>query len=289
MQHYTKFIWRICAFTGMVLLTVTIIWNIVIFTRSQLCYQPDKTVVVLGTSRIQYGVDDSIMPEVWNVGLNADNYNLIYWKLKLLHKYNKQLQTVILEVDQTTLFDYFEGVEYKLHPYYWDVMDFTDWARLLAKDRTILMYPFDWIKILIPIKSIFSPVAFQELGIGGYSKLYRDKLSESLQRESTHPNTAINQYEIDGLQLEYLNKIITYCQHSNIAIEFISMPSYHTPTIEIGHNRANQYIKTSFPNVKYHDYELVELADSCYGDITHLNYKGANVLSQKLKTDLTDD
>lgn len=287
MKNHIKFILRFFAFVGTVLLIVVIMWNIVTITRAKLCSRPDKKTLVFGNSRIQYGFDDTSIPSVWNVGLNADNYNLIYWKLQLLHKYNEQIQSIILEVDQTFLFNYVVGVEYKLHPYYWDIMDFTDWMRLWINDKTVLMYPFDWIKILMPVKSLFSTVSFQELGIGGYSRLNRDKLNEALIEEGRNDIEFSNiRKNVDELQLEYLNKIIKYCQQHNIRIIFVSMPSYPTKKIEVGHRLANQYIKMHFPDIKYHDYELVEFADSCYGDIIHLNYKGANALAGKLKVDL---
>lgn len=283
MKHCTKFVWKVWAFVGMICFIVIILWNIVTFTRPQLCYNPNKTTLVFGNSRIQYGFDDSDMPAVWNVGLNADNYNIIYWKLKMLHRYNKQIKNVILEVDQTFLFNYFEGVEYKLHPYYWDVIDFTDWVNLFEKDRVILMYPFDWIKILTPIKSLFSTVSFQDLGVGGYSMLNRDKLKEALMADGDKVN---GNYNVNELQLEYLNKIIEYCSQNNICIKFVSMPSYPTKGIIEGHKQANQYIKKHYSDIQYLDYELIELVDSCYGDITHLNHRGAKALIKRIKMDL---
>lgn len=284
MKNYTKFIWKVIAFMGVVLLVVAVIWNIVIFTRSQTCHCDEKTILVLGNSRIRYGVDDSNMCTIWNVGLDADNYNLIYWKLKILHKYNRQLQKVILQVDQTILFHYEPNVEYKLHPYYWDVMGFMDWWYLLEKDRNLLMNPFDWVKIAIPIKSLFTAISFQDLGIGGYTILDRDELNECLVRESEN-KTIVSHRDFDNLQLDYLNKIVKYCYQNNICIEFVSMPSYHTTNLKYGHSQVNEYIHTYFSNIKYYDYEFMELPDSCYGDLVHLNYKGANALKKKLKDD----
>lgn len=286
MEHYKQFVWKVFAFAGIVMVVIAIMWNIVTFTRPRLCHRPDKTTLILGTSRIQYGFDDSFMPTMWNVGLNADNYNLMYWKLKLLHKYNAQIDNVILEVDQITLFGYFEGIESKLHPYYWDVMDFDDWISLAENDRTILMNPFDWVKTAIPVKSIFSTQEFQNLGLGGYSILERDKIAEALtaDRENQSPVDCI----VNDLQIEYLDKIVAYCQQNSIRIEFISMPSYPTKRVELGHRKANQYIEKHYPNIKYHDYELIELADSCYGDIAHLNYKGAAALAEIMKADFAN-
>ena len=287
MEHYKKFVWKVFAFAGLVFLVATLMWNIVTFTRPRMCYRPDKTTLVLGTSRIQYGFDDGVMPTMWNVGLNADNYDIMYWKLKLLHRYNAGIRNVIVEVDQTTLFGYFEGVEYKLHPYYWDMMDIGDWMHLVENDRTILMYPFDWVKTIIPVKSIFSTFAFHDLGIGCFSILKRDNIYIALNADSNNESPVDN--TVNDIQIKYLNKIVDYCLQNNINIEFVSMPSYPTKRIELGHQQANQYIEEHYPNIKYHDYELIELADSCYGDIVHLNYKGAETFAEIMKADFTGE
>lgn len=32
----------------------------------------------------------------------------------------------------------------------------------------------------------------------------------------------------------------------------------------------------------FYDYELMQLPDSCYGDASHLNYRGARIISEKI-------
>lgn len=290
MKSFRKFILTSCMFFVLLMMMMVAIWKIVTWTRPSLCQKPNATILVMGNSRIQYGFDDSKVSGTWNVGLNADNYNIIYWKLKMLHRYNPQIRKVVLEVDNALIFNYFKGVEYKLHPYYWDEMNIQDWLTLIEKDRVILIYPFDWIKILYPIKSIFTSVSFQDLGIGGYTTLNRDKLQEDIQKNETKRkktrNNLSNTSLIDELQFKYLNSIITYCQENNICLEFINMPSY--PTKEVKHNNKelHQYIVQNYPSIPFHDYELIELPDSCYGDISHLNHKGANTLSEFLKRNI---
>ena len=288
MRSFRKFILSSLFFAIFMILLMTIMWKAVTWTRAQLCYNPKAKILVMGNSRIQYGFDDSKIDDTWNVGLNADNYNIIYWKLKTLHRYNPQIQKVVLEVDNALLFNYFKGVEYKLHPYYWDTMDFNDWISLVANDRTILMYPFDWMKILFPIKSVYQSVSFQELGIGGYTILDRDKLQDAIQEEKNkkHEQKIPHINMINDLQLNYLNKIIAYCQSHNIRVEFINMPSYPTKKVKHDNIKLHEHITKFYPSIPFHDYELLILPDSCYGDISHINYKGANALSQFLKKDI---
>ncbi|MDR0371726.1 MAG: hypothetical protein LBH80_07760, partial [Prevotellaceae bacterium] len=43
------------------------------------------------------------------------------------------------------------------------------------------------------------------------------------------------------------------------------------------------------PDVKYMDYSTFQLPDSCYGDVTHLNYRGARIFSQYLQERFSAD
>ena len=289
MRDLRRFILLFCAFLFLILCVVTAMWKVVTWTRTSLCSNTDAIILVMGNSRIQYGFEDCQIAKTWNVGLNADNYNIIYWKLKMLHRCNPQIEKLILEVDYTTIYHYFSGVEYKLHPYYWDEMDMEDWIGLLNNDRTILMYPFDWQKILYPIKSIFSSVSFSELGIGCYTVLYRDKLQTALEEEKeTHARDShiTNDNVVNIVQITYLNKIIDYCDENHILLEFINMPSYPTEGVKHANRLLNQYVKSEYPDIVFHDYELMELPDSCYGDISHINYHGARFMSDILKRDI---
>ena len=283
MSNIRRFTLILLLFLLIVLLLVMGLWTVVTATRGEVCHNSNARVLVMGNSRIQYGFDDSKMSGMWNVGLNADNYNIIYWKLKMLHQCNPQIQKVLLEVDDVLLHSYFKGVEYKLHPYYWDQMDAGDWLRLIENDRTILMYPLDWVKTLYPVKSLWAPVSFKELGIGGYSRLQRDKLQESIQNEgkASVGGDGSGRPQKDQLQQYYLQRIIDYCRDNNVELEFINMPSYPTETVKQNNSELHQYVSQTYPDIPFHDFELLELPDSCYGDISHLNYRGAAVFASE--------
>ena len=286
MKGFTKFVTTTIVFFLMVLLLVFAVWKIVTWTRPKLCHNPNATTIVLGNSRIQFGFDDNRVEGTWNVGLNADNYNIIYWKLKTLHRYNPQISKVVLEVDRALLFNYFKAVEYKLHPYYWDAMEVSDWLSLVGNDRTLLMYPLDWVKIAYPVKSIWSPIDFKDLGIGKYSKLYRYKLDKAIKRASEKETPVFADAVFDELQAEYLDRIVDYCQDRHLRLEFINMPSYPTDAVKYYNDVLHQYIDRKYPQILFHDYEFMPLPDSCYADIEHINYRGAEALSQVLQEDL---
>lgn len=84
------------------------------------------------------------------------------------------------------------------------------------------------------------------------------------------------------LQLEYLHKIVELCEQQHIKLYFINTPIYQ---IDKYWDTEDFYkkIKTMFGNVEFLDYGRLQFPDSCYGDIDHLNYKGAKQFSLYLE------
>lgn len=282
-----RFLLRVLAFMTVLAVLVFCVWKAVTWTRNDLCHHPEATTLVLGNSRVQYGFDDTLMPGTWNSAVNADNYNVIYWRLKMLHQRNPQLQRVMVICDQTQIYNYFRNIPDKVHPYYWDVMSFEDWCGLVSHDSGILLNPLHYLKILLPLKSLVFPVAYQDLGIGGYTRLERDKLSEDLTLKGADtPRKASPQ--IHAYNVSYLHKIYDYCQEQHLELIFFNMPSYPTQAIIDGNKSLHQFVEKNYPDVPFYDYELEQLPDSCYGDAAHLNYRGAKIISEKIAEDLRD-
>lgn len=253
-------------------------WKAITFNRSELC-KTNKEILFLGNSRIQYGINDDSLHNVLNLGLNADNYFFSYLKLKLMKKYNPQINTVYLGYDKASIFHYFKSSEDKFHPFYWDLLDSQDINFIIKEDRTCLSSPLHWLKILYPLLSFTKKIDIKELGIGGYTPLKRDKLQQAIQNyQQTKEEDTIEQK-----QMTYLTKIVHFCQENNIQLYFINMPSYPISYNKEIDCRLDSLAATQYPKIKYYDYEFIHLPDSCYGDIYHINYKGANTFTNFLK------
>lgn len=276
-----KFILRCTIFISCFIMIIFIAWHFITYNRADLC-KTEASILFLGNSRIQYGVNDQLIPNSLNVGLNADNYVFSYLKLKLLKKYNPQIDTLILGYDKATLTGYFQISDEKFHPFFWDLLDFDDWLFFLKHDTKIFMSPLNWRKILYPIKSHIGDIKFQELGIGGYNDLFRDKLSEAIQQYKKS-NSFI---KAEKLQEKYLRKIVSFCLSNDIQVVFLNMPSHPITYVQSEDEYLNQYASSHYSDIPYWNYEFIELPDSCYGDLTHINYRGARTISLELRNKL---
>lgn len=268
------FICKLCKLLILLFSLLLIFWGVIIHNRAEIC-KIDANILFLGNSRVQYGIDDRLIPRAFNAGLNADNYVFSYLKLKLLKKYNPQIDTLYLGYDAPSVYNYFEKTTNdKFHPYFWDILDKDDWLFFIENDSDIFTSPLHWLKILYPLRSYISEVSFQNLGLGGFSELYRDKLREDIELMKGNKKNGVK-VQPNLLQKKYLDKIVSFCHRENIELYFINMPSYTKDTNEdLWNNKLLNY-----ENIRYYDFECIELPDSCYGDITHLNYRGAKVFT----------
>lgn len=274
----TKFIIRTCVFCIIFITSILLCWKVITFNRRELC-KTNKEILLLGNSRIQYGINDDSLHNVLNLGLNADNYFFSYLKLKLMKKYNSQINTVYLGYDKTSIFHYFKSSEDKFHPFYWDLLDMEDIKFIFNEDRACLSSPLHWLKILYPLLSFTEKIDIKELGIGGYTYLKRDKLQQAIQNfKQLEEDT-----EIEQKQILYLDKIIHFCQENNMQLYFLNMPSYPISYNKRNDEKLDSIAITQYPQIKYYDYEFIYLPDSCYGDIYHINYKGANAFTSLFK------
>jgi hypothetical protein len=125
------------------------------------------------------------------------------------------------------------------------------------------------------------------LGIGAYFKLDRNKLQEDITMLN-EKRTEKEKANLSLYQSEYLLKTVNLCKSENVELLLINTPIYK-PEIYGDIDKLNEFYNTYFSEVKYLDYSAFPLPDFCYGDIGHLNYKGAEIFSKYLQENFSMD
>lgn len=105
--------------------------------------------------------------------------------------------------------------------------------------------------------------------------LIRNKLQEDIKRRS---NKKIRKDRYDNLTIYFLNRIIEFCNENNITILFLYTPM-HNKLIQ-NQKLYKQFYKENYNNIMFYDFRDMHFPDSCFGDLDHLNYKGAKVFSE---------
>jgi hypothetical protein len=120
---------------------------------------------------------------------------------------------------------------------------------------------------------------YKDLYIGGYFKLDRDKLPKAIELAG---DNEMKENEYSEYQLEYLLKIIELCGSKGVELILFNSPTYNPEKYGNLPSLANFYTMY-FPDITYLDFSAFVLPDYGYGDINHLNFKGAEIFSQYLE------
>jgi hypothetical protein len=252
----------------------------------------DRHIVVIGNSHTECAIDDSIFIRSVNFSQRGVSpYLLTYVKLKKILEENVHVNTVLLSFDRVKitaeeLSD--NDIRNFLHTYFF-MMAHEEYALLLKR-------PITWKALLIiPAKNIETIVRFvikgrisyRDLNIGKYRKLDRDKLEQAIElAEATIENRInTNSDESSGSSFyppSYLQKIIGLCKEKNVELILFNSPTYR-PDRYGNKEQLMDYYNTYLRGTRYMDFSAFPLPEYGYGDIGHLNYKGAEIFSRYLR------
>ena len=286
-----KFLLKSIAFFVASLIVFIIFWKFICFNRNEILKLPnDCNIVFLGNSHIEYTIDDSILKNSFNFARSAERMEFIYCKIKLLKHYNTQLDTVVIGYDNVLLY---KGADKDFNtnaysPYYYDTYNFNDIIQIIRNSSfdyiiSHFSWPFEWSK-LVPIitqKADENLKTSNLTNIGGYKPLFRNKLIEDIKLKQ---NRVQHQTSFDTLQLYFLNNVIEFCKKNNITIIFLCPPQHDK--CHLDKTFYKEFYSKNYSNIKFYDFRDMHLPDSCFGDLDHLNYKGAKVFSEFLEKEV---
>lgn len=285
-----KFILKVLTFITTTILMFILFWMLICSTRDKLMRLPnDEQIVFLGNSHIECAVNDSLVKNSFNFGRSDECAEFVYSKVKLLDKYNPQIDTIIIGYDNIILMrnskKSFKDQLY--HPYYYDTYNFDDILKISELSsfpyiESHLSNPFYWSKIIDIIPSFIKKKDISDLNnLGGYLYLIRDKLPEniSLSRNKEHKPS-----QVDKLQQYFLDQIIKYCDDNDLTLIFMCPPQHNKCLIDSALYRETY--NERYSDIPFYDFRNLYLPDSCFGDLDHLNYKGAKVFSEYIEKEI---
>lgn len=251
----------------------------------------DVNMIFAGDSYVECSVNDRIVAHAINIAQSGEAYLYSYSKIKALLEHNSQIRTVyigysfgdlLMEKEKSWVFSS-EFITEKIQ-YYNYLLD------PLEKSLILKSNPIAYLSGLtksvnnnfqVFVKSYFSEDSSGSIkNFGGYKHLVRDKLNL---------DTVINLYkeqpvEKSPVQEKYLRMISEVCRQHSVKLVLFSTPKYKSYNANIDDNISQIWIqvRNSLPLDSLADYSAFILPDNCYGDLTHLNYEGAEVFSRYL-------
>jgi hypothetical protein len=294
-----KFLIRLLTILTIVTATMLALVGGTFYLVSNVQLQPreGKNILILGASQTECAIDDNIFARSINLSGSGTAALFSYCKLrKILADNNQKIDTVLLSfdvydksVDDAWLFGWgakfwlvnlFDKDELSLH---WQ-------QNKPSLIRWIIQYPMYNLKGILKV-ILRKNTTYADWDWGGYASLHRDKLSQNIEiaKMSRDENGSdATSLILSTYQLDYMRKMVDLCRSKNIACIFIACPTYKP---EIYGNIKAEYdnYTTYFDDVPFVNYRTLSFPDSCYGDILHLNYRGATIFSTYLQENFTKD
>lgn len=244
-------------------------------------------IVFLGNSHVEDAVNDSLIQGAYNFARSAERIESLYAKLKMLKRINPQIDTVFIGMDYILMH---HGVNEEfssalVHPYNYMEYDIEDWQWIFGNTsfdylQSFLAHPISWMKIVDLLKLHNPQVDIRQCSyLGGYLFSNRFNVKEDARRkEEKHPSS----FSRVPFNYHFAQKCIDYCAQNNICLYFFTTP-YHRDCPFT--NRQIQ-LKNDFKNNNWFDMVSMELPDSCFGNLDHLNYLGAIRFSNQIEKQL---
>ena len=270
-------------FLFLFLIVITLLLIEFIFKNKQSKVELSKNTnyIVLGHSHPEFAFNDSLINGFKNLGASGENYFYLYQKAKwIIH--NTTLKTVFIEFTNNCInvemnnWMYGENFILKKFPKYFPIMSYNDKFQLLKK------HPFNFLRsyplgLSNQIQNVFkSQITISELG--GFNKLNR-VISDSLLNLKTITNRNQAQ-ETSEINLHYLDKIIELCKQNHKEVIFVRSPQHPKYQGYANESLFQNIFRKKYRNLTFYDFANFPLTDSCFADLEHLNYKGANQFSK---------
>ena len=245
----------------------------------------DKNVLVLGNSHPECAIDDSLLPNVYNLAQSGAGYFYDYVKANNLLENNPQIDTLVIGYSYSDIagnmdlwFSGEERIKFKIRNYFF-LFGFNDYLSMFKANpvATAMNTP----------QTIFHNLKMSQFGIGslgGYKHLTRNKLAEDKLRtenDSLPENTDISKYQTD-----YLLKIYELCKLKNVKLVLLATPMH--PEKRIAHqktliSRYCNFAKNQMPEAILINNTNFTIPEEDYADLSHLNFKGAQLYTEHLK------
>jgi len=241
--------------------------------------------LVVGHSHPECAYNDSLIVDFVNFSDSGDSYFYTYFKTKELIKQNSSIEVVFIEFTNNQIAqrmdDWIWGDTFmsKRYPKYASFIDTSDKLLLLQNN------PSNYVNALsVSIKKRFSRIVKKDFNfknrIGGYLPLKRVLPIKSIKDlDVPKPDAILKDYVISDDNLMYLDKLIGFCKSRNKRVILIRSPLHEKYSNYGNEGLFKDILNRRYGKLDFLDFIKFPVSNSGFGDLAHLNYKGARVYS----------
>ena len=263
-----------------------------ILSKASFAVPKDRNILIIGDSHTECAIDDSIFIRSFNISQSGTAYLYSYIKLRKILAENTHIDTVLVSfhggsiqksLDEWTIGD---RCILNLIPKHISLVT-TEELPVFINNPTfysaVIKSPVKHIRAILKF-IVRHNITYKDLYIGGYLKLDRDKLQQAIERSE---NNTVEATEYSDYQIDYLLRIADLCVKKGVELILFNTPTYNAE--KYGNLQAlNNFYNTYLIGTRYLDYSNFILPDYGYGDIGHLNFKGAEIFSKYFESNYKD-
>jgi hypothetical protein len=241
--------------------------------------------IVLGDSEPECSFNDSLINNLINLSNSGESYFYTYLKARKIIPNNKQIQAVFIgfsnnsismSADSTIWNDLYLPIRL---PTYFPLMDY-DHIRLLRKKnkdflnfvpKSILRNIFRNYKYLLCKEKGFK----KDDRFGSYLYLSRNKTDSIVLDASQKGEPGKTPYHLSHLSIKYLSKLINFCGEHKIKTFIIRSPVHEISNDSLNKQFFQELLPAEYSNIEFLDFSKFPLSNSEFGDLEHINHKGA--------------
>lgn len=276
-------------FKTFIYLTILVLINALLFfglylSRKDEIVKLPKQNIVIGDSNTRNAIDDKIVTDFKNLSQGGESYLFAYNKLKYLLQKDNKIDTLLLAFAPHNVINnnWIDGdregnLRYRMSEYFF-IYSPQDHYQLIKGN------PYSYFNSLHYVGESF------------YNNIQKNKQSDLKFLGGFMPNPKIQNTEnyipfpkkeavFNKLEINYLQKIVSLCKDKNIHLIFITTPKNFRRSDFKNYDAPEfyQFYTQNYSKTDYLNFNKLPLCDSCYADINHLSYLGAEEFSTFLK------
>lgn len=239
--------------------------------------------LVLGHSHPECAFNDSFITHLKNLSESAESYYYTYFKAKKVIEQNPSIETVFIEFTNNQINESMNDwiweeayIDYG-YPKYAPFMNSSDKKVLIKNNLSGFLNSSS-----LSFKNNFSHILNHNFSysnsIGGYLSLKTNKTDSLLgcMKTNVFEEKAIPLSEIN---LNYLSKLLRFCQEQGKNAILIRSPQHKKHSGYSNESTYQQIRNSRYSSIEYLDFSKFPLNNAEFGDLEHLNYKGAKIFS----------
>ncbi len=244
----------------------------------------NANVLVLGNSHPECAIDESLMPNAYNLAQSGSGYFYDYLKAKQILKANSQVDTLIIGYSYGDIsgnmdlwFTDSKRIKFKIRNHFF-LFSFEDYVSLFKGNPigTLVNTP----------QTIYHNLKVIRLGLrsfGGYKHLTRNGVKDEIESLESKDKVELNQ-ATSNYQKKYLLKVYNLCKENNVQLVLLATPMHKVKIKKQQYLKNNycQFAKEKMPKAILIDHTNFAIPELEYADMAHLNNKGARRYSSFL-------